>query len=385
VSSIGVLLLTTIHHVYGAAIYNTPWRNHVAFISLPAAFFIAGALFASGKYPNTTFGRVALWSAITAIVVIPFGAIGLFEGGYNHVIKNALYFSGAPFNLMRRLFPPPAYELPDDLFFELTGVLQFFVALPAGYYAYRLLYPSRKGKKEKYIPAMGFDLLTPLYDSFVKWFMPESRFKKHLIEQASIQPGQRVLDLGCGTATLTILIKQTHPHTEVTGLDGDAKILKIASRKIARTGVEITLNEGLASQLPYSDKSFDRVVSSLVLHHLTVEDRRLALSEAFRILRPGGELHVADFGRPNKPLPAMFREVGFEQAEESVSYATIFGKLCLWRARRPAEATQGGESRRPLPSNMGSADVSLINQRYYPEGWTARQAVHHPTSVAGDF
>src|SRR5262249_25865878 len=162
----------------------------------------------------------------------------------------------------------------------------------------------------------------------------------------------RVLDLGCGTATLTILIKQTHPHTEVTGLDGDAKILKIASRKIARTGVEITLNEGLASQLPYSDKSFDRVVSSLVLHHLTVEDRRRALSEAFRILRPGGELHIADFGRPNKPLPAMFREVGFEQAEESVSYATIFGKLCLWRAWRPAEAMQGGESRRPLPSNM---------------------------------
>src|SRR5262249_21855224 len=151
VSSIGVLLLTTIHHVYGAAIYNTPWRNHVAFISLPAAFFIAVALFASSKYPNTTFGRVELWSAITAIVVIPFRAIGLFEGGYNHVVKNALYFCGAPFNLMRRLFPAPAYELPDDLFFELTGVLQFFIALPAGYYAYRLPYPSRKGKKEKYI------------------------------------------------------------------------------------------------------------------------------------------------------------------------------------------------------------------------------------------
>jgi ubiquinone/menaquinone biosynthesis C-methylase UbiE len=335
VSSIGALLLTTIHHVYGAAIYNTPWRNHVAFISLPAVFFIAGALFASSKYSNTTFGRVALWSAIAAVVVIPLGAIGLFEGGYNHVVKNALYFSGASLNLMRRLFPPPAYEMPDDLFFELTGALQFFVALPAGYYAYRLLYPSRKGKREKYVPAMGFDLLTPLYDSFVKWLMPESTFKKHLVKQARIQPGQRVLDIGCGTATLTIMIKKTYPRTEVTGLDGDAKILKIARRKAAGAGAEITLNEGLASELPYPDKSFDRVVSSLALHHLTMEVRQRALSEAFRVLQPGGELHVADFGRPNKLLLEMFREVGFERNEECARYATMFGELRLWRAQRP--------------------------------------------------
>ena len=200
---------------------------------------------------------------------------------------------------------------------------------------------SSKGEKAKYIPAMGFDLLTPLYDSFVKWFMPESKFKKHLIEQARIRSGQRVLDLGCGTATLTILIKQAHPHAEVTGLDGDAKILKIACRKVARAGVDITLHEGLAYQLPYSDKSFDRVVSSLVLHHLTAEDRRRALSEAFRVLQPGGELHIADLGRPNKLLPTMLRDAGFEQDEELSRYATIFGDLLLWRARRPVEAVTG--------------------------------------------
>src|SRR5262245_12337249 len=174
-----------------------------------------------------------------------------------------------------------------------------------------------------------------------KWFMPESKFKKHLIEQARIRSGQRVLDLGCGTATLTILIKQAHPHAEVTGLDGDAKILKIACRKVARAGVDITLHEGLAYQLPDSDKSFDRVVSSLVLHHLTAEDRRRALSEAFRVLQPGGELHIADLGRPNKLLPTMLRDAGFEQDEELSRYATIFGDLLLWRARRPVEAVTG--------------------------------------------
>jgi SAM-dependent methyltransferase len=62
---------------------------------------------------------------------------------------------------------------------------------------------------EKYIPALGFDWLTPLYDPLVKWLMPESKFKSHLVRQACIQAGQRVLDVGCGTATLTVLIKQT--------------------------------------------------------------------------------------------------------------------------------------------------------------------------------
>lgn len=144
--SVGVLLLTTIHHFYGAAIYNTPWRYHVAFVSIPAALFIAGALFAGGKYPHTTLGRAALWSAVIAVAVIPFGVFGLFEGGYNHIVKDVLYFSGAPRELVLRLFPPPTYEMPDDLFFELTGVMQFFIALPAVYYAYRLLYPGGKEK-----------------------------------------------------------------------------------------------------------------------------------------------------------------------------------------------------------------------------------------------
>ncbi|HKG14124.1 MAG TPA: class I SAM-dependent methyltransferase [Pyrinomonadaceae bacterium] len=188
---------------------------------------------------------------------------------------------------------------------------------------------------EKYVPALGLDWLTPLYDPVVKWLMPESKFKGHLVSRARIQPGQRVLDVGCGTATLTLLVKQTHPGAEVFGLDGDAKILGIARRKAAKAGVALTLVEGMAFRLPYADASFDRVLSSMMFHHLRPENKRLTLAEAFRVLRPGGGLHVADFRKTNESLPSMLREAGFGQVEEYAEYRTLFGRLALWQARRP--------------------------------------------------
>lgn len=188
-------------------------------------------------------------------------------------------------------------------------------------------------KNEKYIPALGFDWLTPLYDPLIRWFMPETRFKTRLVQEANIQGGQRVLDLGCGTATLTILIKQAHPDADVTGLDGDAKILEIARQKAAKVSAEISLHEGMAFQLPYAENSFDRVLSSLVLHHLTADNKQRTLAEVFRVLDSGGEAHVADFRRQNKALTMMLRETGFEQVEEYAAYRTIFGTISLWRAR----------------------------------------------------
>jgi ubiquinone/menaquinone biosynthesis C-methylase UbiE len=188
-------------------------------------------------------------------------------------------------------------------------------------------------KQDEYIPALSFDWLTPLYDPLIKWLMPESKFKKHLIREANIKAGQRVLDVGCGTGTLAILVKQIHADAEVFGLDGDTKILKIAQKKAAEASVEIALHKGLAFHLPYADKSFDRVLSSLMLHHLTPENKRLTLAEMFRVLRPLGELHIADFKKSNKSLTAMLRETGFEKIEEYAEYKTIFGKLLLWSAQ----------------------------------------------------
>jgi SAM-dependent methyltransferase len=212
-------------------------------------------------------------------------------------------------------------------------------------------------RSDKYLPALGHDLLTPLYDPVVRWTLPESAFKRCLVRQARVGRGARVLDLGCGTATLTLLVKKEHPDADVTGIDGDPQILEIARAKAERAGVAITLERAMAYELPHADGSFDRVLSSLVFHHLTRADKARTFREAHRVLRAGGELHFADFGKPQNALmlaaslpwrlfdgmettrdnvhgelPALLRDAGFEEVCETARYMTLFGTLSLYQA-----------------------------------------------------
>lgn len=214
----------------------------------------------------------------------------------------------------------------------------------------------RNHQAAKFIPALGNDLLTPLYDPLL-WFMRESRFKGDLIEQAQISNGIRVLDVGCGTGTLAIMTKQLHPEAEVVGIDADTKILQIARAKAAKTGIKLTFDQGMADHLPYADSSFDRVLSSLFLHHLSTENKLRTLREVLRVLRTGGRFDVVDFGPPRTfysrlvariivnneevagnlrgLLPEMFREAGFENVEETRQFMTIAGALSFYQGTKP--------------------------------------------------
>ncbi|MDS4016068.1 MAG: class I SAM-dependent methyltransferase [Candidatus Accumulibacter sp.] len=149
-----------------------------------------------------------------------------------------------------------------------------------------------------YVPALGFHALTPFYDFIVGTTTRELTFKTALIAQAGISPRHTVLDLACGTGTLSIWAKQACPDADITGLDGDPAILAQARRKAERAGLAMRFDRAMSDALPYEDAHFDRVLSSLFFHHLEPEEKQRTASECFRVLRPGGEFHVADWGKP---------------------------------------------------------------------------------------
>jgi hypothetical protein len=131
--------MTTIHHVYGVYIYNTPWRVHAAIVSGLATALIAASAWLLQRHWNDEFGAAALWVFIVVTFLVPFLGFGVFEGGYNHLLKVVLYFAHVSRTLTVRLFPPPTYEMPNNAFFEITGVLQVVPGLTTGYYLYQFV------------------------------------------------------------------------------------------------------------------------------------------------------------------------------------------------------------------------------------------------------
>jgi SAM-dependent methyltransferase len=197
----------------------------------------------------------------------------------------------------------------------------------------------------QYLPVLKYDWLTALYDPLLRWTLRETTFKRRLVEQAGIGSFHRTLDLGCGTGTLTLLIKQEYPETEVVGLDGDPKILGLARAKAAKADLDITLDQRVASQLQYADNSFDRVLSSLLFHHLSQDHKLGALQEVFRVLRPSGELHVADWGKPHNGLMRVaFLLVqaldGFETTADNVNglLPGLFRQAALKKSNRQPDS-----------------------------------------------
>jgi ubiquinone/menaquinone biosynthesis C-methylase UbiE len=137
--------------------------------------------------------------------------------------------------------------------------------------------------------------------------MRERAWRPHLVDEVLAGGPRSVLDLGCGTGTLTVALERSAPSVRLTGADGDPEVLRLARAK-AGPQSSIEWVESFAQALPFEDGAFDRVVSSLVFHHLVPDVKRAALAEAKRVLAPGGRLHIADFGRPHDPLMrAIFR------------------------------------------------------------------------------
>jgi ubiquinone/menaquinone biosynthesis C-methylase UbiE len=202
--------------------------------------------------------------------------------------------------------------------------------------------------RREFLPAAGRDVFLPLYDPVVS-FMGAARAREELIKQASIQPNQRVLDLGCGTGTLVVLLKRKYPAAEIVGVDPDPKALQRAQKKVRRAGVAVQLDEGFADELPYEAGTFDRVLSSFMLHHLEEHEREKTLREVLRVLKPVGTFHLLDFAGGEDKAPGrlgrlvnsharlednsqqrilqLMRRAGFTNAEKVKDGSMLFGLL----------------------------------------------------------
>jgi SAM-dependent methyltransferase len=221
--------------------------------------------------------------------------------------------------------------------------------------------PRRRARDgPRYVPALAFRALTPLYDPALRFFFDEPALKARLIRQAGLRGGQRVLDLGCGTGTLLLMLGESHPDCELWGLDGDRAVLARAMRKLAASGGRARLIAALGDRMPFRPGSFDRVLSSLFFHHLPSAIKVPVLEAALQALKPGGELHVLDFGRPSNIrthavfsflrlfdgldntrdnarglLPQRMAEAGFVDISEMDRVGTRVGTVTYCRAVRP--------------------------------------------------
>jgi ubiquinone/menaquinone biosynthesis C-methylase UbiE len=212
--------------------------------------------------------------------------------------------------------------------------------------------------ERSFIPALGKQWLLPLYDPLL-WLFGADAAKRPLIEQAQIKPGFRVLDIGCGTGSMAILIKKLHLDTEVIGIDPDPDALSICRRKASRAGLSIEFDRGFSDRLPYAGASFDRVFSSFMFHHLAADEKSATLGEIRRVLKTGGSLHLLDFTRAHSvhsrngehgPLvhrrgavaerievrmTALMDEAGLADAREVARRRIFFGPIAYYRADNP--------------------------------------------------
>jgi ubiquinone/menaquinone biosynthesis C-methylase UbiE len=210
---------------------------------------------------------------------------------------------------------------------------------------------------EGYIPPLRYKLLTRFYDPIVRWTTRETAFKRTLVAQVAADRPRQVLDLGCGTGTLTIAIAKTLPDAAITGLDADPEALGIAANKARQAGVHLSLHHGFSTDLPFRSAQFDCVATSLFFHHLSREAKIATLRDVRRVLAPKGSLHIADWGKPSNALmrasfftvqlvdgfrttrdsvagalPELLHAGGYARVEETAKFDTPLGTMRLFRA-----------------------------------------------------
>jgi ubiquinone/menaquinone biosynthesis C-methylase UbiE len=212
------------------------------------------------------------------------------------------------------------------------------------------------GNRHDYLPAAGHDAFLPGYDLFTR-LLGMTRVHKTLIDQAELADGLSVLEVGCGTGNVIVRAQRTHPGVTAIGSDPDPRALGRAQRK-ARGLSGIRFERGYVQKLPFADGEFDRVLSSLMWHHVPGDVKAEAAAEIFRVLKPGGRLHLVDIGGDmtaddglaarlmmrnhhtagnlGDAIPRVLRGAGFDCTQVATRRHRVIGRLTFYRATRPA-------------------------------------------------
>lgn len=209
----------------------------------------------------------------------------------------------------------------------------------------------------------GLDTLSELSERLVQWASPERAYTVELLRQTSLKSGDRLLDIGCGSGDLLAMAAVHEPGAILVGLDPDEDALELASHKIQGTIHAAELHQGVAERLPFEEEGFDIVCATRVLAGLDARTRAQALREAWRVLRPGGRLLVADWVEESRGVEALvtypYRVVRdllfsatdgtptiseaiaiarFHPAEPRWRFRTIVGVLEILEAFKPLQA-----------------------------------------------
>ncbi len=213
--------------------------------------------------------------------------------------------------------------------------------------------------QKKFTPAAGFHFLTPVYDFSIGLFTRENNWRGDLLRSVDPQPGDTILDVGCGTGSFIFRMGAYEPDTTLIGLDPDAQILEIARRKTDKCGLNVKLLNGfLDSETAARIGPVTKVVSSLVFHQTPIDEKANILSTMRSVLSKGGSLHIADYGlqrtklmralfratvqnfdgvsdtQPNADgcLPKLIEAAGFNSVRETSVIPTLTGSISLYRA-----------------------------------------------------
>lgn len=173
---------------------------------------------------------------------------------------------------------------------------------------------ANKQVDENRLMKKHMEKMVPSYDSYMRkiTFGRERILREMTVSLAQVKPGDSILEVGCGTGTLTLAAKQKAGLLgKVFGIDVIPGMIELSQRKAAQANEDITFQLGSIDDIPFSENLFDVVMCSFMIFHMSEDTRRKGIAEIYRVLKPNGRLLVLDLALPTPPIQRAIAKMFF--------------------------------------------------------------------------